>query len=91
MTYTISGLEKRKLIRRQSKPSDKRVALAEITPLGGKVLTSATQALRPIAFGLADLTSDDAVEVAVRLSRMPPGVDELKMPSDSATPTQSTA
>lgn len=83
MTYTISGLEKRKLIRRRIKPSDKRVALAEITPLGRKVLASATAALAAIDFGLPDLGVDDAVEVGIRLSRIQPTVDEIRDPRAS--------
>lgn len=70
MTHTVNALAQRKLIRRRPKPSDKRVLLAEITPLGRKVVKSASLALAEIRFGLAELDDDDATEVAVRLSRL---------------------
>jgi DNA-binding MarR family transcriptional regulator len=76
MTHTVNALEKRKLIRRRPEPSDKRVLLAEITPLGRKVVTTANRALSRISFGLADLDEDDATEVAIRLSRIHPATDE---------------
>lgn len=77
MTHTVNALEKRKLIRRRPKPSDKRVLLAEITPLGRKVVKTANRALARIRFGLADLSEDDATEVAIRLSRMHPSTVEI--------------
>lgn len=86
MTHTVNALEKRKLIRRRPKPSDKRVLLAEITPLGRKVVKRANDALAGIRFGLADLSDDDATEVAVRLSRMHPAIelaDETGRPAGS--------
>ena len=70
MTHTVNALEQRKLIRRRPKPSDKRVLLAEITPLGSKVVGVATEALAKIRFGLGELDVDDATEVAIRLSRL---------------------
>ena len=70
MTHTINALEQRKLIRRQPKPSDKRVLLAEITPLGRRVVKSANQALSEIRFGLAELDDTGATEVAVRLASL---------------------
>lgn len=70
MTHTINALEKRRLIRRRPKATDKRVLLVEITPLGRKVIRSANQALAGIRFGVADLSEADASEVAVRLSRL---------------------
>lgn len=84
MTYTISGLEKRRLIRRRTKPSDKRVVLAEITPLGRKVVRGATVALADQQFGLAELSNDEAAEVAIVLSRLHPGVSEVDAPAESA-------
>ena len=86
MTHTVNALEKRKLIRRRPKPSDRRVLLAEITPLGRKVVKRANDALAGIRFGLADLSDDDATEVAVRLSRMHPAIeiaDESDRPAGS--------
>ena len=77
MTHTVNALEKRKLIRRRPKPSDKRVLLAEITPLGRKVVNTANRALTRISFGAGDLSDDDATEVAIRLSRMHPATDEI--------------
>jgi DNA-binding MarR family transcriptional regulator len=77
MTHTVNALEKRKLIRRRPKPSDKRVLLAEITPLGRKVVKTANRALARIRFGVADLSEDDATEVAIRLSRMHAATDDV--------------
>ena len=77
MTYTITSLEKRRFIKRRTKPSDKRVVLAEITPLGRKVLISARQALASIDFGMAEVGRDDCVEIALRLSKMRPEIAEL--------------
>ena len=77
MTHTVNALEKRKLIRRRPEPSDKRVLLAEITPLGRKVVKAANRALARIHFGLADLSEDDATEVSIRLSRMHPSTAEI--------------
>src|SRR5947208_8473201 len=45
MTYTIDGLEKRKLIKRQPDPKDRRAVLAAITPMGRKAIREATDAL----------------------------------------------
>ena len=85
MTHTINALVQRKLIRRRPKPSDKRVLLAEITPLGRKVARSANDAMARIRFGLAELSDDDATEVAVRLSRLDAADADLPEALQSAT------
>jgi DNA-binding MarR family transcriptional regulator len=72
MTYTIDGLEKRKLIKRESDPNDRRAVLAAITPAGRKKVRDATKALEAIDWGLADLSEEDATAMAMILSRIEP-------------------
>ena len=72
MTYTIDGLEKRGLIKRQSDPNDRRAVLAVITPAGRQLVHQATAELEAIDWGLSDLTEEDATTVAVILSGVHP-------------------
>jgi DNA-binding MarR family transcriptional regulator len=71
MTYTIDSLHKRKLIRRLHDDGDRRTISAEITPSGRKLAERATDALREAHFGLTGLSEEDAVGIAILLSRMP--------------------
>lgn len=72
MTYTVDGLEKRGLIKRQPDPSDRRAVLAEITPQGRKVVRQATKLLEELDWGLAELSEEDATTLALILSNIHP-------------------
>lgn len=72
MTYTIDGLEKRKLIKRVPDPSDRRAVMAEITAGGRKLVRQATKLLDEIDWGLGELSEDEATALAVLLSKIHP-------------------
>ncbi len=55
VTNTIDRLEDDGLVRRVPHPDDRRATLAELTDVGAKVVREASDALRDIAFGLAEL------------------------------------
>lgn len=55
VTNTIDRLEDDGLVRRVPHPDDRRATLAELTDVGAKVAREASDALRDIAFGLAEL------------------------------------
>jgi DNA-binding MarR family transcriptional regulator len=72
MTYTIDGLEKRRLIKREPDPTDRRAVLAAITPAGRKAVRDATKALEAIDWGLSDLSEAQAGVMAQILSAVEP-------------------
>ena len=72
MTYTMDGLEKRRLIKRRRVSDDRRAVIAEITPAGQKLARAATAALNKVSFGLEDVPEDDARRLAVLLSELEP-------------------
>jgi DNA-binding MarR family transcriptional regulator len=68
MTYTIDTMEKRRLLRRQPDPGDRRAVLAEITPDGRSLFEQANTLLDAIDWGIGDLAESDAASVAILLS-----------------------
>ena len=72
MTYTMDGLEKRRLIKRRRVSDDRRAVIAEITPAGQKLARAATAALNQISFGLEDVPEDDVRRIAILLSELEP-------------------
>ena len=73
MTYTIDGLQKRKLLQREGDPNDRRITYAKITDAGRRLVDKATAALADIHFGVADLEDRDLVQLSIILSKM--GID----------------
>jgi DNA-binding MarR family transcriptional regulator len=67
VTNAISRLEQRALVQRQMSPDDRRVVLATITPAGRAVADEATTALNQAAFGLPELTQDQAAQATAIL------------------------
>jgi DNA-binding MarR family transcriptional regulator len=67
VTNAIGRLEDRGLVVRQLSPDDRRVVLAVITPAGRVLAEEATSALNQAAFGLADLTPDQAAQITAVL------------------------
>jgi DNA-binding MarR family transcriptional regulator len=67
VTNAISRLEQRGLVQRQMSPDDRRVVLATITPAGRAVADEATAALNQAAFGLPELTQDQAAQATAIL------------------------
>ncbi|MFI6093623.1 MarR family winged helix-turn-helix transcriptional regulator [Streptomyces sp. NPDC051218] len=59
VTLALDQLEKRKLLRRQPHPTDRRTTLAVLTEAGREVLEKATEALSGVSFGLQGV--DDAL------------------------------
>jgi DNA-binding MarR family transcriptional regulator len=53
VTLALDQLEKRKLVKRNPHPSDRRTILAVLTPAGQQILDKATKALADNDFGLA--------------------------------------
>ena len=63
----LSRLEQPGLVERQMPPDDRRVVLATITPAGRAVADEATAALNQAAFGLPELTQDQAAQATAIL------------------------
>jgi DNA-binding MarR family transcriptional regulator len=62
VTNVIGRLEQRGLVSRQPSPNDRRVVLAKITNDGRALAGRATEALNQAAFGLPELTREQAAE-----------------------------
>jgi DNA-binding MarR family transcriptional regulator len=58
VTLALDQLEKRKLVKRNPHPSDRRTILAVLTPAGQQVLDKATEALADSDFGLAGVDGE---------------------------------
>jgi DNA-binding MarR family transcriptional regulator len=67
VTNAIRRLEQRGLVERHPSPDDRRIVLATITPDGRALARLATNALNQSAFGLPDLTPDQAAEITSML------------------------
>jgi DNA-binding MarR family transcriptional regulator len=67
VTNAIGRLEQRQLVERRPSPGDRRIVLATITPDGRTLARRATTALNQSAFGLPDLTPDQAAEITSML------------------------
>jgi DNA-binding MarR family transcriptional regulator len=92
VTNVISRLEQRGLVERHQSPDDRRVVLATITQDGRALAHEATTALNQAAFGLPDLTRQQATETtahlrAVRVSAGDLQTNVLDPGSHKATPT----
>jgi DNA-binding MarR family transcriptional regulator len=59
MTNTVERLTARGCVRRVSDPADRRMVYAELTPEGWELLTTATEALVEINFGMKSLDVDE--------------------------------
>jgi len=70
MTYTIDGMERRRLIQREADATDRRTTYAKITGAGRRLVDKATAALSEIHFGIFDLSHNDVLELAVILSKL---------------------
>jgi DNA-binding MarR family transcriptional regulator len=64
VTNAISKLEQRGFVQRSMSPDDRRVVLAAITPAGKALVDKATAALNDGSFGLPDITSTQAADMA---------------------------
>ena len=58
VTLALDQLEKRKLVKRNPHPSDRRTILAVLTPAGQQILGQATKALADNDFGLAGVDGE---------------------------------
>jgi DNA-binding MarR family transcriptional regulator len=58
VTLALDQLEKRKLVRRDPHPTDRRTILAVLTPAGQEVLDKATKALADNDFGLTGVDGE---------------------------------
>ena len=58
VTLALDQLEKRKLVRRNPHPTDRRTILAVLTPAGQEILDQATKALAENDFGLTALDGE---------------------------------
>jgi DNA-binding MarR family transcriptional regulator len=58
VTLALDQLEKRKLVKRNPHPSDRRTILAVLTPAGLQILDKATKALADNDFGLAGVDGE---------------------------------
>ena len=58
VTLALDQLEKRKLVRRNPHPTDRRTILAVLTPAGREMLDKATKSLADGDFGLAGVDSE---------------------------------
>jgi len=75
VTNAIRKLESRGLVQRYLSPDDRRIVLATITDDGRALAADATEALNQAAFGLPDLSLEQAAEVTalLRTIRAPAG------------------
>jgi len=67
VTNAIRKLELRGLVQRQLSPADRRIVLATITDAGRALADEATTALNQAAFGLPDLSDQQAAEITAQL------------------------
>jgi DNA-binding MarR family transcriptional regulator len=67
VTNAIRKLESRGLVQRHLSPDDRRVVLATITDDGRALAAEATESLNQAAFGLPDLTRQQAAEITALL------------------------
>jgi DNA-binding MarR family transcriptional regulator len=58
VTLALDQLEKRKLVKRNPHPTDRRTILAVLTPAGREMLDKATKSLADSDFGLAGVDSE---------------------------------
>jgi DNA-binding MarR family transcriptional regulator len=58
VTLALDQLEKRKLVRRNAHPTDRRTILAVLTPAGQEILDQATKALAENNFGLTGVDGE---------------------------------
>jgi DNA-binding MarR family transcriptional regulator len=63
VTLALDQLEKRKLVKRNPHPSDRRTILAVLTPAGQQILDQATKALADNDFGLAGVDGERSRQV----------------------------
>jgi DNA-binding MarR family transcriptional regulator len=77
VTNVISRLEQRGLVERHPSPDDRRVVLAKITERGSGTAHDATTSLNEAAFGLPDLTQQEAAEITERLLTLRIAVGDL--------------
>jgi DNA-binding MarR family transcriptional regulator len=75
VTNAIRKLESRGLVQRHLSPDDRRIVLATITDDGRALAADATEALNQAAFGLPDLSQEQAAGVTalLRSIRAPAG------------------
>jgi DNA-binding MarR family transcriptional regulator len=66
ITKIIDRLVKRGCVRRVIDPTDRRVVYAELLPAGSELVTSATEAVSAIGFGMQNLEEED-LEMFVQL------------------------
>jgi DNA-binding MarR family transcriptional regulator len=67
VTNAIGKLEQRGLVQRSMSPEDRRVVLATITGHGRSLVDEATTALNEAAFGLPDMTEEQAAALTAIL------------------------
>jgi len=67
VTNAISKLEHRGLVERTMSPADRRVVIASITPAGRAIADDATAALNEAAFGLPNLSQEQAAALTATL------------------------
>jgi DNA-binding MarR family transcriptional regulator len=77
VTNAIGKLEQRGLVRRSMSPNDRRVVLATITDAGRALAEEATAALNEASFGLAGISTEQAVEITTVLRAVRAATDDL--------------
>jgi DNA-binding MarR family transcriptional regulator len=68
VTLIADRLEKRRLLKREAHPSDRRATLVTITPQGRKITAEATRALEQVNYGLPGMTPAKAKQFVSTLA-----------------------
>ena len=70
LTHTLDALEGRGLIVRKAHPTNRRIVVVALTPLGARTATAAGKAANEIVYGLSDLSSADAKALTRLLAKV---------------------